>query len=68
MVDELAPAGVVTGFLASRLATAMRLTERADRLEAQAFAAEAEPVPSAPGHGPSVRAVRRLISRAGCAR
>jgi len=43
VLGELAPEGVIAGFLAARLAAAMWQTGRADQLEAQAFAAGAVP-------------------------
>lgn len=45
VLAEIAPVGTVDSFLATRLATAMWQTGRADRLEAQAFAAGELPDP-----------------------
>ncbi len=45
VLAEVAPLGTVDGFLATRLAAAMWQTGRADRLEAQAFAAGELPDP-----------------------
>ena len=45
VLAEIAPVGAVDGFLAARLAAAMWQTGRADRLEAQAFAAGELPDP-----------------------
>lgn len=45
VLAEVAPVGAVDGFLATRLAAAMWQTGRADRLEAQAFAAGELPDP-----------------------